>query len=156
PIFIWTAKKRGFVDRPNSRKDHKKPIPHLGGLAILISFIIGVLISRPIEIEFKPIIIGGILIVLLGLIEDLFDLKPIFQLIRQILVSLVPIYYGIVIDRITPFGIEIEFGIFAIPVTVLWMAAIINAINFIDGLDGLATGVSIIALSSIAFITILQ
>src|SRR5699024_5467005 len=77
-IFICTAKKLGFVDRPNSRKVHTKPIPHLGGLAILISFIIGVLISRPIEIEFKPIIIGGILIVLLGLIDDKFDLKPIF------------------------------------------------------------------------------
>ncbi len=156
PIFIWLAKKLGFVDHPNLRKVHKMPVPHLGGVAILISFIIGVLVSRPIEIEFKPIIIGGILIVLLGLIDDKFDLKPIFKLIGQILVTLVPIYYGIVIDRITPFGIEIEFGIFSVPITVLWMAAIINAINFIDGLDGLATGVSIIALSSIAFITILQ
>src|SRR5690625_6454908 len=129
---------------------------NLGGVDFFISFIIGFLVSRLIEIEFKPIIIGGILIVLLGLIDDKFDLKPIFKLIGQILVTLVPIYYGIVIDRITPFGIEIEFGIFAIPVSVLWIAAIINAINFFDGLDGLARGVSIIALSSIAFITILQ
>src|SRR5690625_7248644 len=83
-------------------------------------------------------------------------MKPLTNLIGQILITLVPIYYGIVIDRITPFGIEIEFGILAVPITIIWMIAIINAINLIDGLDGLATGVSIIALSSIAFITILQ
>ena len=156
PIFIWIARKTGFVDRPGGRKIHLKPIPHLGGVAILISFVVGVLVSRPIEIEFQPIIIGGALIVLLGLIDDKFDMKPLTKLIGQILITLVPIYYGIVIDRITPFGIEIEFGILAVPVTIIWMIAIINAINLIDGLDGLATGVSIIALSSIAFITILQ
>ena len=60
PIFIWGSRKFGFVDYPNSRKVHLKPIPYLGGVAILISFAIGVLISRPIEAEYKAIILGGI------------------------------------------------------------------------------------------------
>lgn len=156
PIFIWGSRKFGFVDYPNSRKVHLKPIPYLGGVAILISFAIGVLISRPIEAEYKAIILGGIVIVIVGIIDDKYDLKPGLKLIGQIAASLVPVSYGILIDRITPFGVEIEFGVLAIPITILWMVGIINAINLVDGLDGLATGVSIIALSSIGFITILQ
>src|SRR5699024_6387998 len=65
-------------------------------------------------------------------------------------------FFGIIIDTINPFGITMNFGVFAIPFTFLWIAVIINAINLIDGLDGLAAGVSVIALSSIAFIGILQ
>lgn len=156
PFFIWISKRYGFVDYPNFRRVNKKPIPHLGGAAILITFIIVLLISRPIEVEYKPLIIGGIIICLIGIIDDKFDLKPMIKFVGQLITISIPISYGIVIDSITPFGIEIEFGIFAIPITVLWMVAIINAINIIDGLDGLATGVSIIALASIGFITILQ
>lgn len=156
PIFIWLAKKFGFVDYPNFRRINVKPIPHLGGVAILLSFIIVLMVSRPIEVEYKPIIIGSIIICLIGIVDDKFDLKPSIKFIGQLLTISVPIYYGIVIDSITPFGYEIEFGIFSIPITVIWMVAIINAINIIDGLDGLATGVVIIALASIAFMTILQ
>lgn len=156
PIFIWGSRKFGFVDYPNNRKVHLKPIPYLGGVAILISFAIGVLISRPIEAEYEAIILGGIVIVIVGIIDDKYDLKPGLKLIGQIAASLVPVSYGILIDRITPFGVEIEFGVLAIPITILWVVGIINAINLVDGLDGLATGVSIIALSSIGFITILQ
>ncbi|WP_017547873.1 glycosyltransferase family 4 protein [Salinicoccus carnicancri] len=156
PIFIWGSRKFGFVDYPNFRKVHAKPIPYLGGVAILISMVIGIMIARPIEAEYKSIIIGGTIIVIVGIIDDKYDLKPLLKLIGQLLASSVPIYYGIVIDNITPFGVSIDFGMMTIPITLIWMIAIINAINIIDGLDGLATGVSVIALSSIGLITILQ
>ncbi|MFB9860430.1 glycosyltransferase family 4 protein [Salinicoccus siamensis] len=156
PLFIWVSRKFGFVDYPNNRKVHRTPIPYLGGVVILISFIIGVIISRPIEAEYKAIIFGGIVIVIVGIIDDKYDLKPGLKLVGQIAASLVPVFYDVVIDSVTPFGIEIEFGIFSIPITIIWIVGILNAINLIDGLDGLATGVSVIALSSIAFITILQ
>lgn len=156
PIFIWGSRKFGFVDYPNFRKVHVKPIPYLGGVAILISMVIGIMIARPIEAEYKSIIIGGIIIVIVGIIDDKYDLRPSLKLVGQILAGSIPIYYGIVIDHITPFGISIDFGMMTIPITMIWMIAIINAINIIDGLDGLATGVSVIAFSSIALITILQ
>ncbi|WP_020007053.1 glycosyltransferase family 4 protein [Salinicoccus albus] len=156
PVFIWGSYKIGFVDHPNTRKVHAKPVPYLGGVAILISFIIGVMVSRPIEAEYMPIVIGGVSIVLIGIIDDKFDMRPWQKLIGQILTTLIPISYGIVIDTITPFGIGIDFGFMSVPITIIWMLIIINAINLIDGLDGLATGISIIALATIGFMTILQ
>ena len=156
PIFIRLAKKFGFVDYPNYRKVHTVPMPYLGGVAILVSFTIVTLFSQPAEMEYKPIIIGAAILCFVGLVDDKYDLKPMVKFIGQLVAIGVPIYYGIIIDTITPFGIEINFGVLSILVTVIWMAAIINAINLIDGLDGLATGVVIIALASIAVITIFQ
>ncbi len=156
PLFIYIAKRFGFVDYPNYRKVHKVPMPYLGGVAILISFTIVTLFAQPVETEYKPIIIGAFVICLIGVIDDKYDLKPFIKFLGQLVAIAVPISYGIVIDTITPFGFEINFGVFSILVTVIWLAAIINAINLIDGLDGLATGVVIIALASIAVITIFQ
>lgn len=156
PLLIFLAKRFGFVDYPNYRKVHKVPMPYLGGVAILLSFTAVTLFAQPVETEYKPIIIGAWLICLIGLVDDKYDLKPLVKFFGQLIAIAVPISYGIVIDTISPFGFEINFGVFSILVTVIWMAAIINAINLIDGLDGLATGVVIIALASIAVITIFQ
>lgn len=156
PVLIYLSHAFGLVDRPGYRKVHAKPMPFLGGVAILSSFMLGVLIARPIEVEYVAIIVGGLFIVVLGIIDDVFDLKPLVKLLGQIGVGFIPVYYGIIIDEISFLGFSIDFGIFAIPITILWTVSIINAINFIDGLDGLATGVTIIALATIAFITILQ
>ncbi len=139
PLFIYLAKRFGFVDYPNYRKVHKVPMPYLGGVAILLSFTIVTLFAQPVETEYKPIIIGAAVICLIGLIDDKYDLKPFIKFLGQLVAIAVPISYGIVIDTITPFGFEINFGVFSILVTVIWLAAIINAINLIDGLDGLAT-----------------
>lgn len=156
PLLIFLAKRFGFVDYPNYRKVHKVPMPYLGGVAILLSFTAVTLFAQPVETEYKPIIIGAWLICLIGLVDDKYDLKPLVKFFGQLIAIAVPISYGIVIDTISPFGFEINFGVFSILVTVIWMAATINAINLIDGLDGLATGVVIIALASIAVITIFQ
>ncbi|MCK1977648.1 undecaprenyl/decaprenyl-phosphate alpha-N-acetylglucosaminyl 1-phosphate transferase [Jeotgalicoccus huakuii] len=156
PVFIYLAKRFGFVDYPNYRKVHKVPMPYLGGVAILVSFTIVTLFAQPAEIEYKPIIIGATILCFVGLVDDKYDLKPFVKFIGQLVAISVPIYYGIIIDTITPFGIEINFGVLSVLVTVIWLAAIINAINLVDGLDGLATGVVIIALASIAVITIFQ
>ena len=131
-------------------------MPYLGGVAILVSFTIVTLFAQPAEIEYKPIIIGATILCFVGLVDDKYDLKPFVKFIGQLVAISVPIYYGIIIDTITPFGIEINFGVLSVLVTVIWLAAIINAINLVDGLDGLATGVVIIALASIAVITIFQ
>lgn len=156
PLFMRLSYRFGFVDYPNHRKQHERPMPFSGGVSILVSFVITVIIAQPVEREYIPIILGGTLIVILGIIDDKYDLKPSVKFLGQLVVISIPIFFGIIIDTINPFGITMNFGVFAIPFTFLWIAVIINAINLIDGLDGLAAGVSVIALSSIAFIGILQ
>ncbi|MCU7556301.1 MraY family glycosyltransferase [Macrococcus capreoli] len=157
PFIIKFSHLVGALDKPNLRKVHTKPVSVLGGVVILISFIIGIWIGHPVEWEIRPIIIGAILINIMGIVDDLFDLSAIVKLIGQIGVALIVVMHGITLDLITlPFGIVIEFGILSIPMTVLWIVAVTNAINLIDGLDGLAAGVSLIALATIGFIAILQ
>ena len=91
-----------------------------------------------------------------GIIDDIYDLKPILKLIGQIIAASV-VVLRITIDFISfPIGPTIHFGILSIPITIIWIVAITNAINLIDGLDGLASGVSVIGLTTIGFIAILQ
>ncbi|GGI29997.1 undecaprenyl/decaprenyl-phosphate alpha-N-acetylglucosaminyl 1-phosphate transferase [Staphylococcus chromogenes] len=157
PIVIAVSKKLDIVDRPNFRKIHTKPISMLGGSAILLSFFIGIWLGAPIEREIKPLLLGAIVIYLVGLIDDLYDLKPVLKLIGQIIAASIVVVYGVTIDFISiPIGPTIHFGWLSIPITIFWIVAITNAINLIDGLDGLAAGVSTIALVTIAFIAILQ
>ncbi|KKI55059.1 Undecaprenyl-phosphate N-acetylglucosaminyl 1-phosphate transferase [Staphylococcus equorum subsp. equorum] len=157
PIIIKVSHKLGIVDKPNFRKVHTKPVSVLGGTVILFAFLLGVWLGHPIETEVKPLVIGSVLIYLVGLVDDIYDLKPVIKLIGQVIAALVVVYYGVTIDFISlPIGPTIHFGVFGIPITVIWIVAITNAINLIDGLDGLASGVSMIALMTIGFIAILQ
>ena len=83
---------------------------------------------------------GAIVMYLVGLIDDIYDLKPILKLIGQIVAASIVAFYGITIDFISfPMGPTIHFGILSIPITIIWIVAITNAINLIDGLDGLAS-----------------
>src|SRR5699024_9591378 len=124
PLFIYIAKRFGFVDYPNYRKVHKVPMPYLGGVAILLSFTIVTLLAQPVETESKPIIIVAVVICLIGVIDDKYDLKPFIKFLGQLVAIAVPISYGIVIDTITPFVFEINFRVFSILLTVIWLAAI--------------------------------
>ncbi|GEP83758.1 putative phospho-N-acetylmuramyl-pentapeptide-transferase [Staphylococcus piscifermentans] len=156
PIVIKISIKLDIMDKPNYRKVHTRPISVLGGTVILFSFMLGIWIGHPIEREIIPLIIGTIIMYLVGLIDDVYNLKPILKLLGQCLAALVVVYYGVTIDFIQlPFGI-IHFGVLSVPITVFWIIAITNAINLIDGLDGLAAGVSTIAFMTIGFIAILQ
>lgn len=151
PIVKKFAIKIGAIDKPNERKVHTKIMPRLGGLAIFLSFMIGSFIYIPAEFQSWPIIIGAILIALIGFFDDLFGLPAKVKFVGQIFAALVPVIGGIQIDFIaTPSGNVIEFGWMAIPLTVFWIVAITNAINLIDGLDGLAAGVSSIAIFTIS------
>lgn len=142
----------GATDKPNYRKVHQKIMPRLGGLAIFLSFIIGILIYKPISATYLPIIIGSIIIILTGMLDDVKEISPKLKLLGQIAAAAVVVIMGnIQVEFINlPFGGKIEFGILSIPMTMLWIIGITNAINLIDGLDGLAAGVSTIALFSIA------
>ncbi|WP_251519122.1 MULTISPECIES: glycosyltransferase family 4 protein [Staphylococcus] len=157
PLIIKVSHKFGIVDKPNFRKVHTKPISVLGGTVILLSFLIGIWLGHPIETEVKPLILGGLIMYVVGLIDDIYDLQPVLKLIGQIIAASIVVIYGVSIDFISlPMGPTIHFGIFSVPITIIWIVAITNAINLIDGLDGLASGVSVIALMTIGFIAMLQ
>lgn len=152
PFIKKLAFKVGATDKPNHRKVHAKIMPRMGGLAIFISFVIGVFLLGLNNIHTIPILTGSFIIVLTGIIDDIFDISAKVKLFGQIVAALVVVFWGgLHIEFINlPFGGKLEFGMLSIPITLLWIVGITNAINLIDGLDGLAAGVS-----SIAFITIL-
>lgn len=147
--------KIGAIDEPNSRRVNKKTMPSSGGLAIYFSFFISMFFFLPLENEFIfPIFIGATIIVLTGFIDDIKDINPKVKMLGIILATLI-IYYmgGIQMTRISiPFIGMLELGYLSLPMTLLWVAAITNSINLIDGLDGLATGISSISLTTIGII----
>lgn len=89
PIVIAISKRLNLVDKPNFRKVHTKPISVMGGTVIIFSFLIGIWIGHPIETEIKPLIIGAIIMYVLGLVDDIYDLKPYIKLAGQIAAALV-------------------------------------------------------------------
>ncbi|MGD6842983.1 glycosyltransferase family 4 protein [Bacillus infantis] len=146
----------GATDKPNQRKVHQKIMPRLGGLAIYISFIIGVLVlqpENPHEMSIvAPLIIGSIIIIITGVLDDMIELSAKVKLLGQIAAAVIVVVWGgMDIEFINlPFEGRLEMGAFSIPMTILWIVGVTNAINLIDGLDGLAAGVSSIALITIS------
>lgn len=158
PLVKVLACKIGAVDMPNARRINKKPMPSAGGLAIFTAFSVSVLFGfREIEL-FKvtwPIVLGGAIVVVTGLLDDIFELKPWQKLIGITLAALEAFFVaGIEMDSISfPFFGKWELGWLSLPVTILWILALTNAVNLIDGLDGLAAGVSIIGLTTLGIIS---
>lgn len=155
PFITKFAFKIGAVDQPNNRKVHSKIMPRIGGLAIYTSFLVGLFFYFPDSDVIWPIMAGSLIIIITGFLDDMLQLSAKIKLVGQVLAAIVTVLGGIRIDFITlPFLDRVEFGLFAIPITVIWIVAVTNAINLIDGLDGLAAGVSSIALLTIALLAI--
>jgi len=158
PFIKKLAFKVGAVDNPCQRKVHCKPMPRLGGLAIYMGFIVMVLLTQPINHQIISLVLGSTIIALLGVADDIKDISPKMKLAGQIVAACVLVAFNIDVSYIThPFieGKIIPLHYLSIPVTILWVVGITNAVNLIDGLDGLAAGVSSIALitlSGMAFI----
>ncbi|WP_047984701.1 MraY family glycosyltransferase [Ornithinibacillus californiensis] len=153
------AVKWNIIDLPNYRKVHKNPTPRLGGLAIFLGTCLGVLYLWPTSFEhFPAIVLGAIIIVATGMIDDKYAIKPIYKLVGQVIPAVLLILSGLIIERITLpfFGVVELAGPFSVIITLLWIVGITNAINLIDGLDGLASGVSTIALISILTMAIMD
>ncbi len=144
------------MDIPDKRKVHKKPMPRLGGLAIFISFLIGYMLFAPLTTQMISILIGGFLIIILGIIDDIKPLKATTKLWGQIMVAFVLVFYGkIYLTDLTLFGLDIALGSWTYPLSIFIIVACINAINLIDGLDGLAAGTSSIYFATIIVISTL-
>lgn len=155
PSVKKIALRVGAIDKPNARKVHTHVIPRLGGVAIFIGFIVTVLLFAPWQSELIGILIGCTVIVAVGIWDDICNIPARTKLVGQIIAALIPVASGIQIDWLNnPFGtlwVLPEF--IAIPLTIFWIIGFTNTVNLIDGLDGLAAGVSVIASISIFFIT---
>ena len=149
PVVKSFAYKIGAIDVPkDNRRMHKTPIPRVGGLAIFLGFIVSVLIFGRIDSDIRAILLGSVVIVLLGIVDDVVALKPSTKFLGQIIAALIPIMANVRISLLTnPFNGDsfIRLGWLSVPITLLWIVGMTNAVNFIDGLDGLACGVSSIA-----------
>ena len=156
PLVRVLAFKINAVDVPkDNRRMHKVPMPRLGGLAIFISFIATMFIFNKPDNIMIATAIGSTLIVAIGVVDDIFRIKAFYKFIVQVAASLVVISQGIIIERINIFDTYIHFGIFSVPITILWICGLTNAINLIDGLDGLACGISTISAISLFVVTLL-
>lgn len=161
PAVRVFAAKIGAMDVPkDERRMHKKPVPRLGGLAIFFGFLFAVLLFCEIDYELRGILLGAVVVVFVGVVDDVVQLPAAAKLIGQIAAALVPVLHGVQMEMLTNFNVfsdkpYIALGMFSIPVTILWIVGITNAVNLIDGLDGLACGVSFIASFSLLLIALL-
>ena len=154
PIIIKIAHHVNALDIPNERKVHKNPMPRLGGLAIFLGFLIGYMVFCKPTVQMNSILIGSFFIILLGAFDDIKPLTPLIKFGGQLLAAIIVVYYGnIVMQDISAFGLYINFGILAKPITILFIAAVINCMNLIDGLDGLAGGIATIFFVTITIIS---
>lgn len=153
PAVIYFSKKQGLLDAPGGRKIHEHPVPRLGGVAVwfstMLTFLFLVFLSYyPYGSLLSGILLGSSLMFLLGLIDDIYCLDAKFKLFIQLAIATIVYCLGIRIEDVyLPFGISFHLGFLSWFVTTAWIVGISNAVNFIDGIDGLAG--SIISISAV-------
>lgn len=151
PLVKRFAEKIGAMDVPgDARRVHDHPIPRMGGLAIFLGFVISVILFANITKQVQGILIGCVIIIATGAVDDIVSLNAWVKLILQLAAAIIAVAHGVVIEVVMNPNVFSEtqhlvLGVLAIPVTVLWIAGITNSVNLIDGLDGLACGVSVIS-----------
>ena len=141
----------GAIDVPkDGRRVHDHPIPRMGGLAIFMGFVLSVLLFVNISTPVLGLLLGAVIIAVMGAVDDIISLSPLIKLAGQVFAALVAIRCGLVFDTISnPNFLSqntfIQIGWLSVPLTLLWIVGCTNAVNLIDGLDGLAVGVSAIS-----------
>jgi len=147
PLVRQVAVAVGFVEAPNERKIHQRPMPMGGGVAIFVAFWATVLAALPWDPRLLGLLVSSGILVAVGLVDDAVDLRWYYKLAGQVLAGLILIAYGVRIEFVThPLsGETVYIGTWGVPLTLFWLVAMANMINFIDGLDGLAAGVCTIA-----------
>ena len=156
PAVGGMARLLGVVDQPERRRLNRNPIPRLGGLALFFGFVVPALAFLPVEREIRGLLLGAAVATTIGAVDDFRGLLWWQKLGGMLLAAAIPCAFGIWIDRFTfPFvGIhELPVWI-GVPATIIWIVALMNMVNFLDGLDGLAAGVCSIAGGTFAVIAL--
>ncbi len=172
PLVARLSRRLKLLDLPGGRRQHPRPVPRPGGLGIFIAFglaiavfwtidqVLGVPFAIPEEVRsprFRVVVIAAIVAVVIGLLDDLVDLRARWQLGAQVLIAAIVVSAGVGVDFVSnPLdpGSVLRLGALGVPFTIFWVVGMINALNFIDGLDGLAAGVSTIAAVCLGFIAL--
>jgi UDP-GlcNAc:undecaprenyl-phosphate/decaprenyl-phosphate GlcNAc-1-phosphate transferase len=144
----------GLVDAPGGRKVHTQSVPRLGGVAVVVSAalalaIVPAFLPEPRNPEtlvaIRPFIVGGVLIFLVGLVDDVRGLGAAPKLLVEVLAAAIMMAAGLLIERVTVLGHTWMLGWLAYPITAAWLVGVTNAFNLIDGVDGLAPGIAALA-----------
>ncbi len=163
PLVVRMAPLLGAVDQPGARSAHITPTPRIGGLAVFLGFVAGMTfgawatgnlthIPQP-GVYWRGLAIAATAMLIVGLIDDLRGLSFSWKFLAQILAAIYVWRCGFGIDVVThPLGGALELGVLSLPITVLWIVGITNAVNLIDGLDGLASGIALITTLAMAVI----
>lgn len=164
PLAKKLALKVGAIDMPgkagttSARHLHAAPTPRMGGLAIFLGFFFSVLLLAPLSSKNISMLVGAVIIVLLGILDDIYDIPALQKLTVQFVAAAVAVVGGNQINffsRLTALdGGHWQLGVLSIPVTLLWIVLITNAVNLIDGLDGLAAGVSTISCAALVIVAL--
>ncbi len=164
-LLTWVIMRRvRILDTPNERSSHTRPTPRSGGIAIVVTYFIGLLLlyffgneSRIAEPHFIGFIVAALAIGAFSIIDDLRSMGFAAKLGFQVVAALVVMAFGIVINRLQlPFVGTVELGLMAWPVTLLWIIGLTNAYNFMDGLDGLAGGTAVVVALLFALVTFIE
>ena len=160
PTVKSFATKVGAIDVPDHKRHiHTHPIPRMGGLAIFFGFMLSALLLADITTEVRGILLGAIVIVAVGALDDVISLKPWTKFLAQIAAAIIAVAHGVVIrvmmnPNVFSKSESVLLGWLAIPITILWIVGITNSVNLIDGLDGLAVGVSTISCITILVVAL--
>ena len=155
PFTEWLAHRIGAVDDPTMSdrpRVHSRPLPRIGGIAIVAGILLpAALLIRP-DGPYLGILIGTLLVAVLGLADDIWRLRPSTKMIGVVAIALIPVVgFEVAFERISlPLLGNLEFGALSVPLTILWIAALANLVNLIDGMDALAAGIVSIAAFSFA------
>jgi len=167
PMVIRLAHLMGAVDRPGERKIHRQPVPRIGGVAVYCGFLAGLLFAAwatgstvdpaSVSVYWAGLAVAATGMLLVGLADDVWGLTFHWKFAAQIVAAVFVWFSGFRIEILShPLGGEFELGLLSLPLTVLWIVGITNAVNLIDGLDGLATGIALITACSVAIIAFVR
>ena len=147
PAVGGMARLLGVVDRPEARRLNPNPIPRLGGIAIFFGIFVPALAFLELGRETRGVLLGAAVATVIGAIDDFRVLAPGRKLAGQFVAAAIPPFFGVWIDHFTfPFFGPVDLpAVVGMPLTVLWIVAVMNMVNFLDGMDGLAAGVCAIA-----------
>ena len=154
PAVGGMARMLGAVDRPDARRINRRPIPRLGGLAIFLGILVPSLAFLDLSGESRGVLLGAAVATVVGAVDDFRGLSPSVKLFGQFVAAAIPCAFGVWIDHFTfPFVGVVDLPAWVgMPLTVVWIVAVMNMVNFLDGMDGLAAGVC--AISGLTFATL--
>ena len=156
PAVGGMARLLGVVDQPDSRRLNRRPVPRLGGLAIFLGIIVPSLAFLDLSDETRGVLLGAAVATVLGAVDDFRGLAPPTKLVGQVLAAAIPVSFGVWIDHFTfPFiGVVDVPAWLGVPLSIFWIVAVMNMVNFLDGMDGLAAGVCAIAGTTYAILAL--